>query len=80
MVLVGSLLMGSLLGACAGEEGFAADEAETLCRIRFDEAESSGLNCQDRASYLDTCEACFMDCRDCTAEFNICPPLITFCE
>ena len=65
---------------CAGDDGFSAEEAETLCRIRFEQAERRGISCIERPLFLEECSACFMDCQDCVAEFNTCPPIISFCE
>lgn len=69
-----------LVAGCAGEEGYSPEEAETLCRIRFDQAERRGISCVERPLFREECEQCFMDCQDCVAEFNTCPPIITFCE
>ena len=77
--LSAALLILTITG-CAGDDGYSAEEAETLCRIRFDQAEARGISCVERPQFLDECEQCFMDCRDCVAEFNTCPPIITFCE
>jgi hypothetical protein len=67
-----------LLGGCSSE--FTEEEARFECQARLDLAEMEGVACPDRASYLDDCARCFLDCDDCIVEMMPCPPIITTCE